>query len=70
MQRLLYKEIENYGILKITEEGRHFLKKSFTILVPEDHDYENDYENMDATLISGSDGEGVDKVLLDRKSVV
>lgn len=63
IEGLLYKEIENYGILKITEEGRHFLKKSFTILVPEDHDYENDYENMDATLISGSDGEGVDKVL-------
>lgn len=63
IEGLLYKEIENYGILKITEEGRRFLKKSFTILVPEDHDYENDYENMDATLISGSDGEGVDKVL-------
>ncbi|MFA7082472.1 MAG: DNA helicase RecQ [Bacteroidales bacterium] len=63
IEGLLMKEIENYGIIKITQEGYRFLKKSYPILVPEDHDFESDYEDIDSTIMSGSDGGGVDKVL-------
>ncbi|MDD2191351.1 MAG: DNA helicase RecQ [Bacteroidales bacterium] len=63
IEGLLLKEIENYGIIKITQEGYRFLKKSYTILVSEDHDFESDYEDLDATIISSSDGGGVDKIL-------
>lgn len=63
IEGLLMKEIENYGVLKLTQEGFRFLKKSYPILVPEDHDFENEDEDIDPTIISGSDGGGVDKVL-------
>lgn len=63
IEGLLLKEIENYGVLKLTQEGFRFLKKSYTILVPEDHNFENDDEDIDPTIISSSDGGGVDKVL-------
>lgn len=63
IENLLIKEIENYGVLKLTQEGFRFLKKSYPILVPEDHDYTNEDEDIDPTIMSGSDGGGVDKVL-------
>lgn len=63
IESLLIKEIENYGVLKLTQEGFRFLKKSYPILVPEDHDYTNEDEDIDPTIMSGSDGSGVDKVL-------
>jgi ATP-dependent DNA helicase RecQ len=37
---LLVKDIENYGLLKITQEGRNFLEKPFSIMLAKDHDYE------------------------------
>ncbi|MDA8963621.1 DNA helicase RecQ [bacterium] len=37
---LLVKEIESYGILKISEKGNEFLKESYEILFTEDHDYD------------------------------
>ena len=40
VKRLLTKEIESYGILKLTDEGRHFIKKPFSIDVMEDHNYD------------------------------
>ncbi len=38
--RLLSKDIENYGLLKMTDAGRAFLKKPHSFLLTEDHDYE------------------------------
>jgi len=40
IQRLLEKEIENYGILKLTKAGGEFIKKPFSIMIAKDHDYE------------------------------
>ena len=37
---LLVKDIENYGLLKITQEGRNFLERPFSIMLAKDHDYE------------------------------
>ncbi len=41
IQRLLIKDIDNYGLLKITQEGKKFLKKPYSIMLVQDHDYEN-----------------------------
>ncbi len=38
--RLLYKEIENYGLLKISEKGHDFLKNPVSFMITEDHDYD------------------------------
>lgn len=36
---LLYKDIENYGLLKVSDKGKAFLKKSYSIMLTRDHDY-------------------------------
>lgn len=36
IERLVSKDIENYGILKVTPEGHKFLKKPYTVLVASD----------------------------------
>ncbi len=39
--RLLNKDIENYGVLKISDEGKEFLNNPKSIMLVKDHDYEN-----------------------------
>ena len=50
IERLVTKDIENYGILKITPEGQKFLKKPYSILVASDVDPE---EGEDEEMLSG-----------------
>ena len=42
LQDLLYKDIESYGLLKLTDKGRDFLKKTYPIQIPLNHDYEKE----------------------------
>ncbi|HNX07335.1 MAG TPA: DNA helicase RecQ [Bacteroidales bacterium] len=42
---LLSKDIENYGILKITKEGEKFLDEPETIMLTMDHDYDSAEED-------------------------
>jgi len=44
IERLLLKDIENYGILKVSPEGHKFLKKPYSIMLIRDHDYESSEE--------------------------
>ncbi len=37
--RFLTKDIENYGLLKITDKGMNFLEKPISFMLAEDHDY-------------------------------
>jgi len=47
---LIEKEIENYGLLKITPKGHDFLKHPVSFMLVEDHDYgEIDEENIAAS---------------------
>jgi ATP-dependent DNA helicase RecQ len=39
--KLVDKEIENYGLLKITDKGRQYLKEPYSITLSYDHDYDN-----------------------------
>ncbi len=45
----LKKDVENYGLLKVTAAGKRFLKKPHTFMVSEDHEFneEDDSVNMD-----------------------
>ena len=38
----IYKEVENYGLLKLTDEGRDFIKHPSTFMISEDNDFEYD----------------------------
>ncbi len=44
IERLLEKDIEDYGTLKLTEEGKAFLEKPRSVKMSKDHDYDNPEE--------------------------
>jgi len=63
INRLLEKEIENYGILKMTEKGRKFLEKPFSIMIAKDHDYEQGDDDGIITANGGQKTSGADSTL-------
>lgn len=64
IHKLLVKEIENYGILKLTREGKDFLKNPYPIMLSKDHDYDNpDDEDIDLDNATGPKGSGTDTTL-------
>ena len=44
----IYKEVENYGLLKLTPEGQQFLKKPVSFMISEDNDFDSDYVDSEA----------------------
>lgn len=63
LEGLVRKDIEEYGLLKITEKGHKFLKKPFSIMVALNHNYE-DADGDDEEVAAG--GNAVfDSVLFD-----
>jgi ATP-dependent DNA helicase RecQ len=46
--RLLTKDIENYGLLKVTQKGMEFLEKPTSFMLAEDHDYADTSEEENA----------------------
>lgn len=67
----LEKDIENYGILKITDKGREFLKNPYSFMITKDHDYDSqDGEFFDTAHTTGSADDILFKMLKDlRKDV-
>ncbi|MFV0248544.1 MAG: RecQ family ATP-dependent DNA helicase [Tenacibaculum sp.] len=58
------KEIEQYGVIKITEKGRDFIKNPTSFMMTEDHSYITDNSN---TIISNGKfikGSGIDQKLM------
>ncbi len=45
--KFLAKDIENYGLLKVTQKGQDFIEKPYSFMLAEDHDYSDttDEEN-------------------------
>ncbi|MCK5787968.1 MAG: HRDC domain-containing protein, partial [Chlamydiia bacterium] len=41
IHNFLSKDIETYGLIKVTQKGRDFLEKPYSIMLSKDHDYEN-----------------------------
>ncbi len=42
----IYKEVENYGLLKLTPEGKKFMKSPTSFMISEDNDFEDDGMDM------------------------
>ena len=62
----LLKDIENYGLLKLTDKGRAYMKKPVSIKFTRDHDFATgDQDHGDDEIITGSKGSGAsaDEVL-------
>ncbi len=48
IEKLLTKDIENYGLLKVTPKGLSFLEKPTSFMLAEDHDYADTTEEENA----------------------
>ncbi len=64
ISKLIEKDIDNYGTLKLTEKGKKYLENPESIEISKDHDYEN-LEDDGSVVDSGGSGKtsATDKVL-------
>jgi ATP-dependent DNA helicase RecQ len=62
IQRLVFKDIENYGLLKLSEKGKEYLKNPYSIMLTEDHDY--DIVSDEETTSGGGGTGAVDEELI------
>jgi len=61
---LLSKDVENYGLLKVTKEGEKFLDKPYSMMVTKDHDYEGtESDDEEGGSGGGKAGSGADEAL-------
>ena len=51
---LIQKEIENYGLLKLTPKGHDFLENPYSIMLSQDHEYGDDDEDGEINLAGKS----------------
>ena len=64
VNKVLSKDIENYGVLKITKEGRDFIKKPYSVMLVKDHDYDGtDDEESEALAMGMGKDSGTDRTL-------
>jgi ATP-dependent DNA helicase RecQ len=63
VHRLLAKDIENYGLLKLTPEGNAFMKKPYSIMLTRDNDFESSDEEEDIVAGGAQKGGGGDETL-------
>ncbi|WP_396177285.1 RecQ family ATP-dependent DNA helicase [Flavobacterium sp.] len=62
VDNLLSKDIETYGILKVTDKGLDFIENPVSFMMSEDHEYN---EKEDATIVTASKSSGIaDEVLM------
>lgn len=62
VENYLSKDIETYGILKVTEKGLKFIDNPVSFMMSEDHEYN---EKEDATIVTASKTSGIaDEVLM------
>ncbi len=48
LHNLLYKDIENYGLLKLTDKGRQYIKKPTPFMMPINHDFDQEMAELEA----------------------
>ena len=63
INQLLYKDIENYGLLKLTPEGFKFLEFPTSIMLTKDHDFDNPEEEEMYDITGGNNTSAVDKTM-------
>ena len=62
IERLMVKDIENYGLLKLSAEGQKYLKTPYSIQISKDRDYES-LDDDDGFLEGGQKTSAADKTL-------
>ncbi len=60
--RLVFKDIENYGLLKLSDKGKEYIDKPYSIMLAQDHDY--DISSDDGVAGGGSGTGAVDEELI------
>ena len=63
LNNFIFKDIELYGIIKLTEKGRKFMEKPFSVEIPLNHDYDKDEDQESVVTIGGHSGSALDEVL-------
>jgi len=70
IEGLIYREIEEYGTLKLTKKGKEYIKSSYPISISLNHDYESEGD----VVLAGNNSSGVDRelynILLDVRKIV
>lgn len=56
LNNYIRKDIEEYGIIKLTEQGRAFIKKPKSVKIPLNRDYEEMEAEMEEAVVAGSGG--------------
>ncbi|OQX76427.1 MAG: DNA helicase RecQ [Bacteroidetes bacterium 4484_276] len=54
IQNLIVKDIDNYGLLKMTKKGHDFIMDPYSVMLAKDHDYDN--PNDDDEIFTGGGG--------------
>ncbi|MBS1586136.1 MAG: DNA helicase RecQ [Bacteroidetes bacterium] len=65
LEGMVRKDIEEYGLMKITEKGRKFLKKPYAIKVAMNHQYEDVADDDDEVASGGGGTAAADPVLFE-----
>lgn len=63
LNNFLFKDVELYGIIKLTKKGRDFIKKPYPVEIPMNHDYDSDDDQQTVVNIGGHSGSALDEVL-------
>jgi ATP-dependent DNA helicase RecQ len=63
INHLLTKDIENYGLLKISPQGRKYMDEPFSIMMAKDHDYGEADDDEVAGSAAGKGGGAADEAL-------
>ncbi len=63
LQDFSFKEIEQYGLIKLSEKGKAFLKKQYEVLIPLNRDF-NKEEEDEAVVTNVNGGVALDATLL------
>src|SRR5690606_32150456 len=69
---LIKKDIETYGVLKVTEKGYQYIDKPYSFMMSEDHEFseEEDENIVSASKSSGTSDEALMKMLVDLRKKV
>ncbi len=63
IQLLLDKDIEQYGILKLTDKGREFIEKPYKIIMAKDHEYDESDDDSIIVKKESKTGQAGEEVL-------
>lgn len=63
VSNLVAKDVETYGTLRLTNEGKLFIETPYSILIARDHEYENTMEDDEEVAVGQKAGSGADEQL-------